>query len=160
MARFMFENFFSFIGTLADGKGDPNDALSPDDPRVSAAALMYHVIHADGVLREVEIERLEVFVRTENEVDGAELRKLLSTAKVACDEAVDLYRFTSSLMRNLDKEQRLHLIELLWELVYSDGYRHELEDNVVWRISELLGIDSRERVNLRQRVKTRTGSES
>lgn len=160
MARFMFDKFFSFLGTLTDGDADPKDAFSPDDPRISAAALMYHVIHADGVLREVEIERLEVFVRTENEVDGAELRKLLGAAKTACDEAVDLYRFTSSLMRSLDKEQRLHLIELLWELVYSDGYRHELEDNVVWRISELLGIDSRERVNLRQRVKERTGSDS
>ena len=160
MARFMFDKFFSFLGTLSDSEQDAKDAFSPDDPRVSAAALMYHVIHADGVLRKVEIDRLEAFVRTENEVDGAELRKLLSAAKLACDEAVDLYRFASSLMRNLDKDQRLNLIELLWELVYSDGYRHELEDNVVWRISELLGIDSRERVNLRQRVRERTGSDS
>lgn len=160
MARFMFDKFFSFLGTLADGDSDAKNEFSPDDPRICAAALMYHVIHADGVLREVEIERLEAFVRTENEVDGTELRKLLSTAKSACDEAVDLFRFTSSLMRNLDKEQRLHLIELLWELVYSDGVRHELEDNVVWRISELLGIDSRERVSLRQRVQERTGSNS
>lgn len=158
MARFMFDKFFSFIGTLADDDGDATEQFSPDDPRISAAALMYHVIHADGVLREVETERLEVFVRTENEVDGAELRKLLSAAKIACDEAVDLYRFTSTLMRNLDKEQRLHLIELLWELVYSDGVRHELEENVVWRISELLGIDSRERVHLRQRVEERIDS--
>ena len=60
-------------------------------------------------------------------------------------------------MRNLDKEQRLRLIELLWELVYSDGVRHELEDNVVWRISELLGVDSRERIALRQSVKARMG---
>lgn len=160
MARFMFDKFFSFLGTLADSDGGAKNEFSPDDPRLCAAALMYYVIHADGVLREVEIERLEVFVRTENEVDGAELRKLLRAAKLACDEAVDLFRFTSSLMRSLDKEQRLRLIELLWELVYSDGVRHELEDNVVWRISELLGIDSRERVSLRQRVQERTGSDS
>lgn len=160
MARFMFDKFFRFLGTLSDSDSDVKDEFSPDDPRISAAALMYHVIHADGVLRKVEIERLEAFVRTENEVDGAELRKLLSAAKIACDEAVDLFRFTSSLMRNLDKEQRLRMIELLWELVYSDGVRHELEDNVVWRISELLGIDSRERVSLRQRVQERTGSDN
>lgn len=158
MARFLFDKFFSFLDTLADDKGDATDEFSPDDPRISAAALMYHVIHADGVLREVEIERLETFVQAENEVHGAELRKLLSAAKSACDEAVDLYRFASTLMRNLDKEQRLRLIELLWELVYSDGVRHELEDNVVWRISELLGIDSRERVSLRQRVEARIDS--
>lgn len=155
MARFMFDKFFSFLDTLGDGGKSKVDAYSPDDPRLSATALMYHVIHADGVLRKVESERLEEFVRAENEIDGNELRKFLKAAEAACDEAVDLYRFASSLMRNLDKEQRLHLIELLWELVYSDGERHELEDNVVWRISELLGIDSRERVTLRQRVESR-----
>ncbi len=153
----MFEQIIKFISTLTDGESEQKDGISPDDVRLSAAALMYHVIQADGVMREVETERLEVLVRSENEVEGNELRALLAAAKTACDEAVDLYRFTSSLMRNLDKEQRLRLIELLWELVYSDGVRHELEDNVVWRISELLGVDSRERIALRQSVKARMG---
>lgn len=158
MARFMFDKFFSFLGTLGDSNELKSDTYSPDDPRLSATALMYHVIHADGVLRKVEAERLEEFVRAENNFDGSELRAFLKAAEAACDEAVDLYRFASTLMRNLEKDQRLHLIELLWELVYSDGERHELEDNVVWRISELLGIDSRERVALRQRVELRADS--
>ena len=151
----MFDQIINFISSLTDGESEKQDGISPDDVRLSAAALMYHVIQADGVMREVETERLEKLVRSETEVEGNELRALLAAAKTACDEAVDLYRFTSSLMRNLEKEQRLHLIELLWELVYSDGVRHELEDNVVWRISELLGVDSRERIALRKRVQER-----
>ncbi len=151
----MFDQIINFISSLTDGETEKQDGISPDDVRLSAAALMYHVIQADGVMRDEETERLEKLVSAENEVGGNELRALLVAAKTACDEAVDLYRFTSTLMRNLEKEQRLHLIELLWELVYSDGVRHELEDNVVWRISELLGVDSRERIALRQRVKER-----
>jgi uncharacterized tellurite resistance protein B-like protein len=49
----------------------------------------------------------------------------------------------------------VHFIELLWEIVYADGENHELEDNLVWRVSELLGVDGRDRVLLRQAVQAR-----
>ncbi len=47
-------------------------------------------------------------------------------------------------------EERVGILELLWEVVYADGERHELEDNLVWRIAELTGVDSRERIELRR----------
>ncbi|MEO0637039.1 MAG: TerB family tellurite resistance protein, partial [Pseudomonadota bacterium] len=35
-------------------------------------------------------------------------------------------------------------------IVYSDGQLHELEDNVVWRIAELLGVSARDRMLAKQ----------
>ncbi len=143
----------SFLASIAPSETATD--LTADNCQVSAAALMYHVIQADGVLREVEKEHFQRLVRDENDIEGKQLQGLLTAAKQADAEAVDLYRFTSVLMRHLDESQRLRFIELLWELVYSDGVRHELEDNVVWRVSELLGIDTRDRVALRQQVEAR-----
>jgi membrane carboxypeptidase/penicillin-binding protein len=54
-------------------------------------------------------------------------------------EAVDLYRFTSVIMRSVNEEGRLRIIEMMWELVYADGQVSEFEDNVVWRAADLLG---------------------
>ncbi len=39
---------------------------------------------------------------------------------------------------------------MLWDMAYADGTIHEFEENVVWRVAELLGVSSRERVNLKQ----------
>jgi uncharacterized tellurite resistance protein B-like protein len=153
----MFDRLLNFLNSL----GEDNQAsrstggYADNDPRLCATALMYHVIRADGVLREVEKERFEALVRQENNIDSAELEKLLEAAKLADNEAIDLYKFTSVLRMGLEMEDRVHFVELLWELVYSDGERHELEDNVVWRISELLGVDGRDRVSMRQRVQSR-----
>jgi uncharacterized tellurite resistance protein B-like protein len=69
---------------------------------------------------------------------------------------VDFYRFTSVLVR-LSETERLHLLELIWEVVYADGELHELEDNLVWRIAELIGVSSRDRVELRQKVARAAG---
>ena len=37
-------------------------------------------------------------------------------------------------------------------MVYADGERHEMEDSVVWRIAELLGVDASVRNAIRRRV--------
>jgi uncharacterized tellurite resistance protein B-like protein len=67
-------------------------------------------------------------------------------------EAVDLYHFTSVIMRSVDEAGRLRIVEMMWELVYADGNVTEFEDNVVWRASDLLGISSRDRIELKHRV--------
>jgi len=41
---------------------------------------------------------------------------------------------------------------MLWEIVYADGKVSEFEDNLIWRAADLLGISSRERIELRRQV--------
>ena len=67
-------------------------------------------------------------------------------------DSVDLYRFTSIIMRSVDEDGRLRIIEMMWELVFADGKVNEFEDNVIWRAADLLGISTRQRVELRRRV--------
>jgi uncharacterized tellurite resistance protein B-like protein len=43
----------------------------------------------------------------------------------------------------------------MWELVYADGNVTEFEDNVVWRAADLLGVSSRDRVELKHQVAAR-----
>ena len=86
------------------------------------------------------------------ELGNEETEALLGDAKTAEHEAVDLYSFTSILKRSLSEEDRVTIIEHLWEMVFADGVIHELEDNVVWRVAELLGVDSRDRMIMKQKV--------
>lgn len=152
----MIDRFRSFVRELA-GEVDGQNSQAPDSPQLAAAALMYHVIQADGVLRPVERERFAQVLAEEYDLDRTELQALTEQARQADGEAVDLYRFTSVLMDSMSEAERIGFIEILWEMVYADGVRHELEDNVVWRISELLGVSGRDRVHMRQRVQERLG---
>lgn len=132
-------------------------SFSADDPRLAAAALLHHIVRADGVMRQVEIDTLMALLKQEYDLDADQLEALVQSARQADDEAVDFYRFTNVLMRHMSREQCIGFVELMWEIVYADGVRHELEDNVVWRIAELLGVSGRERVVMRQRVQERMG---
>ena len=152
----MLDQIRAFLGGLRDDKQTMPDASNPD---VAAVALFFHVIGADGVVDAVESEKLRSLIAQEYGVDGAEMRRLVAAGEQADREAVDLYQFTSILNRSLDADAKVHFIELLWSLAYADGHRHELEDHVVWRIADLMGVSSRERVLARQRALAAAGIE-
>ena len=148
------------LKTLFGLDEDSASTTSPAmDKNLAAAALMVHVIAADGEITSEEEQRLEQILRDHYSVTDAEAETLATAAKLAQSDAVDMYRFTSILKNEMEEQERLALIEDLWEMVYADGEIHEFEDNVVWRVAELIGIQSRERMVLKQRVLNRRSGE-
>jgi uncharacterized tellurite resistance protein B-like protein len=148
----MLDRLISFVKNLPGPEGGRRPK-SGDDARVAAAALMFHVINADGVLEDSERAKLRSTLSESYSVKGGELDQLIAAGEEAEREAIDLYAFTRVLKRELDVDARLQFIALLWTMAYADGRADELEDNIVWRIAELIGVDSRDRVAARQRIK-------
>ncbi|MBZ9893141.1 TerB family tellurite resistance protein [Mesorhizobium sp. BR1-1-6] len=145
----MFERVLSFLRDLPTGTGA---SASADDPRVAASALLYHVMSADGVRQDVEWERFKAVLAQAYSVSGNELDALAAAGERADNEAIDLYAFTSVLKRHLDAEGRKAFIGLMWEIVYADGELHELEDNTVWRVAELIGVERQDRIEARRKA--------
>jgi uncharacterized tellurite resistance protein B-like protein len=120
--------------------------------RLAATALLVHVISLDGVPSDVEKRKLHGLLESRFGLDPGTADRLIAAATLVEGEAVDLYHFTSVIMRSVNEEGRLRIVEMMWELVYADGIVSEFEENVVWRAADLLGISSRDRINLRHRV--------
>jgi uncharacterized tellurite resistance protein B-like protein len=85
-------------------------------------------------------------------LDDAATDELIEAATRAEHEAIDLYHFTSLINRSLDEGGRRGIVEMMWEVVFADGRVSEFEDNLMWRAADLLGVSSRDRIALRQRV--------
>jgi uncharacterized tellurite resistance protein B-like protein len=134
------------------------EVSDPNDERLAAAALLVHVVNVDGTVGEDERKRLQELVSARFGLADAEAQSLIDRAHAADIEAVDLYRFTSIIKAKLDEAGRLRVIEMMWEMAFADGEVHEFEENVMWRVAELLGVPSRERVRLRQLVRSRTAN--
>ncbi len=149
----MFERFLTILNRLPKA-----DALGDDDPRVAAAALLFHVIDADGVRDTKEMDELRELLSQTYGIRGAELDRVVAAGEEADSEAVDLYAFTSVINRHFDQEAKRELVAMMWEMVFSDGELHELEDNVVWRVAELIHVERGDRIALRQRAKAATGA--
>jgi uncharacterized tellurite resistance protein B-like protein len=148
---FMFESFKSFITEFIDGEKHPS-RFGNDDYRLAAAALLVHAAAVDGDMSPSERDKLHAVIKQGFALDAAATAELVDRATAAEHEAVDLYHFTSLLNRVLDEPGRARIIEMMWQIVYADGRRDELEDNLLWRAADLLGVSARERIELRQRI--------
>ncbi len=133
--------------------------FSADAKQLAEAALMFHVIAADGVVTGSERKRLSQVLSAEFGLSERDTKELIEDARRADSEAIDLFAFTQTLKRELDRDARLALIRRLWEMVYADGEVHEFEDNIVWRVAELLDIDSRARMELKREVRLAHGED-
>ena len=147
----MFETFKAFISDFVDGEKHPSQ-FADNDYRLAAAALLVHAASIDGEMTASEGEKLRAVIKERFALDDAATDELVTKATAAEHESVDLYHFTHSLNRTLDERGRARIIEMMWEIVYADGRRDELEDNLLWRAADLLGVSSQERIALRRRV--------
>ena len=147
----MLKRLKLFIADLS-GEASAKSKFSDDDYRLAATALMVHAIEIDGITKPEEKAKLRDILRERFDLSDAELSELIEKAHVKDQEAVDLYGFTSVLCRTFDQDGRQRIVRLLWEIVLADEEVHEFEDNFIWRVAELLGVSTRDRIRLRKQI--------
>jgi uncharacterized tellurite resistance protein B-like protein len=148
----MLDGLRQFIADIVSPTAHQDRALDDTGYRLAATALLVHVISLDGEPSEIEKRKLHSLLESRFGLDPGTADQLIASAMLVEGEAVDLYRFTSVIMRSVNEEGRLRIVEMMWELVYADGQVSEFEDNVVWRAADLLGVSSRDRIDLKHRV--------
>ncbi|MDD9909118.1 MAG: TerB family tellurite resistance protein [Ahrensia sp.] len=143
-------NFFTELSASADDEARP-----VIDKKLASAALLVQVMAADGIVRPEEEAKLKEVLLENYDLSPGQAEEFAEEARETQNRAVDLYGFTSVLKRDMSEDERLSLVEDLWEMVFADGNLHEFEDNVVWRVAELLNVQSRVRLQLKRRVEAR-----
>ena len=114
--------------------------------------MLVHVANVDGRIDQAERIKLRDVIERRFGLDAAATTLLIEKAEESDRESVDFFHFTNVLKRQLDDAGRHRIIEMMWGVVFADGDVSEFEENVVWRIAELLGVPTRDRVALRQKV--------
>jgi uncharacterized tellurite resistance protein B-like protein len=148
----MFDALKSFFAGLS-GEADATRPFEAADYQLAAAALLVHIASIDGDFDDDEKARIQQLVEARFGLAPDAARALIEEAWESEREAVDLFRFTSVLKRRLDEDGRRQVIGMLWDMAHADGSVHEFEENVVWRVAELLGVSTRDRVALRREVR-------
>jgi len=129
--------------------------LQEEELRLSAGALLVTAGTIDGNFDADEKRKVKALLQTRFALGPKEVRQLFEGSEVRERDAVDLYRFTSVLCRQLDQDGRKRIVEMLWEVVMADGVVDEFESNLVWRVAELIGVSTRDRVILRKKAEER-----
>jgi uncharacterized tellurite resistance protein B-like protein len=122
------------------------------DCRLATATLLIRVATVNSEMSETRRQKLHAVLKSRFGLDDLTTVQLIHDAAAADRNAVDLYHFTRQLCDVLDNEGRQRTVKMMWQVIYVDERVSEFESNIIWRIADLLGVSSRQRIELRQRV--------
>jgi uncharacterized tellurite resistance protein B-like protein len=120
-------------------------------PQLAVAALLVHLAAVDGAISDVERDAVRGALLDYYELEEDEVDRLIAEATRRDAESVDFYRFTSAIS-SLPDDEKIEIVRMMWQVVFSDKKNHELEDNMVWRIAELIHVSARDRTILRNQM--------
>jgi uncharacterized tellurite resistance protein B-like protein len=110
-------------------------------------ALLIRVATVHSEMSKVRKKKLHAILKSRFALDDLAIDKLIEDSAEIDRTAIDLYHCTRQLTEVLDDQGRRHVIQMMWEIVCADGKVDALEDNIIWRAADLLGVSSRQRVD-------------
>lgn len=125
------------------------------DLRLSVAVLLVEAAGQDDRFDARERAAITELLVQKFSLNADECAQLLAAAEARAAQMVQIHGHTSAIFEQMAPQDRLHVIEMLWEVAYADGVLDPEEDLLIRRVAGLLYVSDRDRVLARQRVVAR-----
>jgi uncharacterized tellurite resistance protein B-like protein len=139
-----------------------SDGRNTSDParrelELALTALLIEAAYSDDHFDRRERAVIARLIERRFNLSPLDVRTLLATGEAAATESVELFHFTRIINARLSFEERVELIEMMWEVAYADRVLDEYEDSLLRRVGGLIYVPDPERGMARQRVLRRLG---
>lgn len=120
--------------------------------QVASAALMLEVMRVDYKEHSDELEAVLVALREKFRLGDEEARGLVENANSALDRSTDYHQFTSLIHQHLDRQEKVHILEYLWQIAYADGVLDKYEEHAIRKVADLLYLSHADFITAKERV--------
>jgi uncharacterized tellurite resistance protein B-like protein len=124
---------------------------------VAAAVLLVEAARLDGHFDERERKRIASLLTEKFDLSQESATALFELAIAKQEQSVEIFGFTNEIKNAFDEDKRIEMIEMLWEVVYSDNELDAYEANLLRRVSGLLHVTDRQSGDARKRVRNKLG---
>ncbi|MBQ82261.1 MAG: TerB family tellurite resistance protein [Pseudomonadota bacterium] len=118
---------------------------TPDEESLSSiskacSSLLIEVALSDKDFDEEEITSMKEILKTTHGISDETINELVSNAKQTVDESTSLYSYTREVNDNFSYDDKLLLLQSLWDIAYADGNVDKYEEHLIRKISDLIYI--------------------
>ncbi|MBX9633392.1 MAG: TerB family tellurite resistance protein [Magnetospirillum sp.] len=138
--------------------GRPATDGETDRLQLAVAALLVEAATLDGRFDDAERNRVLALLSARFGLDQDAALRLLALAQDAAARSVQLVGMTQLIKNKFDYDQRVELLEMLWEVAYADGQLHDYEANLLRRMAGLVYVSDQDAGAARKRVVARMNS--
>lgn len=126
--------------------------------QLATGVLLIEMMRADAECTEHERQAVVGALRDKFALADDEVARLFELATTTSRDAPDLFTFTSQLNRGFSLEQKVRMVEYLWQVAFADGVLSHHENQLMLKLGDLLYIPRAEFVAAKQRA--RDGADS
>ncbi len=120
---------------------------------VAAAALLLEMMRMDSSVTDAETASVAGALQTRFGITAPEVNTLMSLAAEEAKQATDYFQFTSLINKHFSREQKIEVVENLWQVAFADGHLDAHEQHFMRKIADLLYISHADYVAAKQRAR-------
>jgi uncharacterized tellurite resistance protein B-like protein len=121
--------------------------------KVSTCVVLLEAATADSNFSPEEQEKIIQILKSRFQMDDESVKELIDKSTVERENTTDLWYFTNRINENLDNEEKYNLMELVWEVIYSDGTLDKFENYIARKLLNMLNLDHSRFIELKMKVK-------
>ena len=125
----------------------------PHDIRIATCALLLEMSHIDGEFSKLERERIISILKRNFDLSEEHATTLLEASDEELKGSIDLWQFTNLINQNYSIEEKIRVVEIVWDVVYADGRLDKHEDYLVHKLATLLRLTHKQLIEAKMKVK-------
>ena len=140
-----------FAKAAADGTGQ-DQASSEHDVRVATCALLVEIARIDETFSEQELELVLSILKEKYDLSPEHADALIAEAEAELKQSVDLWQFARLINDNYSNEEKIEIVETLWQIVYVDGKMDQYEHYLMNKLKNLLRLSHNQLIDAKLKV--------
>ena len=136
-------------------------SLDPEDElRHAAAVILIEAALVDGFASDEELAEVKTLIEERFDLSSEQTTQLVDQSRVIAESATDYEHFTRVIKNQFDAEERVGMMQMLWQVLLADGVLDAYEDSLARRIAALLHVTDRDRALAKRRARIALDAEA
>ncbi|HRY05583.1 MAG TPA: TerB family tellurite resistance protein [Hyphomicrobiaceae bacterium] len=143
---------FDRLMNLFANANEPTYALAPSDLHLAVAALLVEAARMDDNFGADERAVIARVLAERFDLSAGEVEDLIARASEEMRDNVQYFPFTHHINTMMSGDEKIGVIEMLWQVAYADGRLDPFEDRLIRQVAGLIYVEDRARMEARRRV--------
>ena len=152
----MIASLKDFFTQLIEPRAAESGPAAEHALHVATAALLLEMMRMDGTVTAAETASVTNALQSQFGLGPEEVGALMALAADEARQATDYYQFTSLINKAFSAEQKIRVIEYMWQVAFADGHLDAHEQHFMSKISDLLYVPHSDYIAAKQRARAKS----
>ena len=124
----------------------------PHRLHVATCAILLEMAKIDCEFDDLERQDIISIFKNKYNLADDEIAALIEASEEELERSIDLWQFTKHINNNYTPDEKIGIIETVWQVAYADGKLDKHEDYLIHKLSEILNLSHKHMIDAKLKV--------